>query len=132
MNALFATDQNRIAPLLDVTTQFVVVKSNTANALRHITVEIPEVDAWSKARQILATGAELVVCGAVSWPLETMLTVLGMQILANTCGSLDEVIGAVADGTLTENKTEQNYLMSGSSGRRNRCRHRRYRGGRKQ
>lgn len=81
-----------------------------------------------RARQIAGLGVEVLICGAVSRSFEAMLNALGVQVVPNTCGSVDEVLEAYASGRMTD----ESYLMPGccgrGRGRRHRRRHR-HRGG---
>ncbi|MBN2525229.1 MAG: hypothetical protein JXR76_02465 [Deltaproteobacteria bacterium] len=120
---MFSTDEARIAPLLDVATQFVIVKRNGEGTYQRRVVSISDLELCAKVRRIVSTRADILVCGAVSWTMEAMVTASGMTLLPNTCGQLDDVIYAVFNGTLTE----RNFLMPGCPGRQYRNRHRRQR-----
>lgn len=69
--------------------------------------------------------ADILICGAVSRPLEAMVAASGIRVLPNTCGPLEDIIRAVFSGSLKD----RNFLMPGCPGRQQRNRYRRQRRG---
>ena len=124
MDVLLPTDGDRISPVLDAARSFLLVSTSAKGDQTRHQVLIAEADPIVKAKRIVALGAGVLICGAISWPLEVMLTSAGMKVIANTCGSLDEVVAAHFSGALTE----QAFLMPGCPGRQHRHRHRHGRG----
>ena len=123
MHVLLPTDGERISPVLDAARCFVLVSGSADGAQTRKQVLIPDADPIAKVRRIVELGAGVLICGAISWPLEALLTSSGMKVISNTCGPLDEVLAAHFSGALTEHA----FLMPGCPGRRHR---RRCRGGR--
>ena len=113
-------DRDRIAPVLDAASCFLLVFASSDGALSRKEVLIDDADPVTKAKRIAELGGKVLICGAISWPLEAMLTSAGMRVIPNTCGPLDEVIAAFFAGKLTE----QAFLMPGCPGRQHRHRHR--------
>lgn len=126
MKIVVATDQGRIAPLLDAARCFLLVTTNPDGSSSRQEVFVTDADPITKARSLAALGATVLVCGAISWPLEATLTSAGVRVVFNTCGPVDEVLSAFFAGHLTERA----FLMPGCPGRRNRHRHRHGRRGR--
>ncbi len=124
MRAVFSTDETRIAPLLDVASQFVIVTVSAEGAHQRRIVNISDFDLCGKVRRIVSMNADVLVCGAVSRPFEAMIAASGISVLPNTCGPLEDVIRAVFNGSLKE----QNFLMPGCPGRQQRNRRRQRRG----
>ena len=121
MKVVLASDRDRISPVLDSARCFLLVIASTDGALIRKEVLIDDADPVTKAKRISELGGGILICGAISWPLEAMLTSAGMRVIPNTCGSLDEVIAAFFTGELTE----QAFLMPGCPGRQHRHHHRR-------
>jgi predicted Fe-Mo cluster-binding NifX family protein len=121
MRVVIPIDGNRISPVLDAARSFLLVDERPGGLPVRRQVRIADADPVDKARRIVALGAGVVICGAVSWPLEAMLASAGVRVVPNTCGSLDEVVSAFYAGDLTE----QAFLMPGCPGRQHRQRHRR-------
>jgi predicted Fe-Mo cluster-binding NifX family protein len=120
MKVVLPTDGDRISPLLDAARCFVLVGPSPDGALIRKQALIADADPITKAKRIVGLGGEVLICGAISWPLEAMLSSAGMRVIPNTCGPLEEVIAAFFAGGLTE----QAFLMPGCPGRRHRHRHR--------
>jgi predicted Fe-Mo cluster-binding NifX family protein len=120
VKVVLAIDRDRISPVLDAARCFLLVTAGSSGALIRKRLLIADADPVTKAKRIAQLGGRVLICGAISWPLEAMLTSAGMRVIANTCGPLDEVITAFFTGDLTE----QAFLMPGCPGRRHRHRHR--------
>ena len=122
-------DGDRISPVLDAARTFVLVTAGSDGSLTPKEVLVADGDPVTQAKRIIEPGASVLICGAVSWPLEAMLTSAGMRVIPNTCGSLEEVAKAYFAGAFTE----QAFLLPGRPGRQHRYRHRhgrRWRNGR--
>jgi predicted Fe-Mo cluster-binding NifX family protein len=80
-------------------------------------------DLVARAKLLAELGPRLLICGAVSWPLEAMLSSAGIRVIPNIRGSVDEVIAAFIAGRLTDPA----FRLPGCCGRggRRRARHRR-------
>jgi predicted Fe-Mo cluster-binding NifX family protein len=120
MKVVIAIDRDRISPLLDAARSFLLVIASADGALSRKEVLIADADPVTKAKCIAELGGCVLICGAISRPLEAMLTSAGVRVIPNTCGPLDEVIAAFFAGELTE----QAFLMPGCPGRQHRHRHR--------
>jgi predicted Fe-Mo cluster-binding NifX family protein len=120
VKVVLAIDGARIAPVLDAARCFLLVSPSPDGSRARRVVIIADADPITKARRLAGLGARVLVCGAISWPLEALLTSAGMQVIFNTCGPVDEVIAAYFAGNLTE----QAFLMPGCPGRQHRHRHR--------
>lgn len=120
MKVVLPTDGGRISPVLDAAKNFAVVTTDFDGALTRKDVVIATADPIAKVKRIVELGAGVIICGAISWPLETMLTSAGMRVIPNTCGPLDDVLAAYYAGKLTE----QAFLLPGCPGRQHRHRHR--------
>ena len=124
VKAVLPRDGSRISPVLDAARTFVLVAASSGGALTLKEVLIAETDPVTKARRIAQLGAGVLICGAISWPLEAVLISAGMRVIPNTCGPLSEVAAAYFAGGLTE----QAFLLPGCPGRQHRHRHRHGRG----
>jgi predicted Fe-Mo cluster-binding NifX family protein len=120
MKVLLPTDGDRISPVLDAARDFVLVTVNSDGALTRKKVLIADADPVTKVKRIIELGPDVLICGAISWPLEAMLTSAGMRVIPNTCGPLSQVAAAYFAGALTE----QAFLLPGCPGRQHRHRHR--------
>jgi predicted Fe-Mo cluster-binding NifX family protein len=124
MRIAASTHMGRISPLLDVAERFLVLEIEGGRQVRRDEFLVQETGLGERARRIAALGATVLICGAVSRPLEAMLSTT-VRLVPNTCGPVEEVIQAFLSGRLDE----QSFLMPGCRGRRRRFRGGRGRGG---
>jgi predicted Fe-Mo cluster-binding NifX family protein len=113
----------RVSPLLDVAGCLLLWEVHGGRPVWRREVYVGECGLGERVRRIVETGATVVICGAVSRPLERMLVSAGVRLILQTCGPVDEVVEAYAAGRLTG----ASFLMPG---RRRRRRRRGGRGGR--
>jgi predicted Fe-Mo cluster-binding NifX family protein len=120
MKVVIPVDGDRISPVLDAAKTFVLLTARPDGALTRRELFITEQDPVKKAKRIAELGAGVLICGAISWPLEAMLTSAGVRVIPNTCGPLNEVAAAYFAGGLTEHA----FLLPGCPGRQQRHRRR--------
>lgn len=112
--------------MLDVARRFLLLEVDPRQRTTRREVSIEALDPVTRVQQIAALRAQVLICGAVSRPLESMLVSAGVRVIPNTCGEVDEVVAAFLAGRLTDGA----FLMPGCTGRR-RGHRRRHRGGRR-
>jgi predicted Fe-Mo cluster-binding NifX family protein len=52
----------------------------------------------SRASKLVALGVDLLICAAISTPLEAALWVSGIEVVSDTCGTVREIVDALASG----------------------------------
>jgi predicted Fe-Mo cluster-binding NifX family protein len=114
MKVIIPSWQGRVSPVLDVAGRFLLVTVEQGQETTRDEVSLGATELLARARQISTLGAEAVICGAISRPLELALRSAGVQVVADVCGQVDDVLSAFADGRLNEDA----YLMPGCRGRR--------------
>jgi len=112
--------QGRISPVLDVASKIVLVEIEDHRELQRQEDSSIPTNPWARAEALQQRGVEVLICGAVSWPLESALQSAHIQVVSNICGPIDAVLAAFRDGRLHETT----FAMPGCCGRR-----RRFRGG---
>jgi len=105
---------DRVSPVLDVAQQLVLVEAEDGRETGRRDVPVETGDLAARARRIIQLSPEVLICGAVSQPLEAMLTSGGIRVIPHRCGQVDDVLQAFLSGQLTE----QAFLMPGCCGRR--------------
>jgi predicted Fe-Mo cluster-binding NifX family protein len=64
-----------------------------------------ETQAWpARVNRLREFGVGVLLCGAVSRPLERLLATAGIEVIAWLCGSVAEIIRAYLDGGLSDNR----------------------------
>jgi len=78
-----------------------------------------------RVNQLEALGIEVLLCGAISRPLERMIRASGVKVISCLRGSIDEIIKAYLEGGLSNAR----FILPGFSPASNRERERRHRRG---
>lgn len=118
MKAAFPFWENRIAPVFDTAGQICIVEAESGRIVQEgrepLTGDLPV----QKVLRLTELDVATLVCGAISWPLQEMLTGGGIQVVPFVSGNLHEVIQAWMSGRLTRGA----FAMPGCLG--GRCRRR--------
>jgi len=114
--------RGRVSPVFDVAKQVTVVEvSGGVQRSRHDVI-LDATDPQARVARLRQSGADVLVCGAISWPLEMAVSAAGIDVIPHTCGDVESVLAAFIDGRLRQD----GFLMPGCCGRRrSRGRHRR-------
>jgi predicted Fe-Mo cluster-binding NifX family protein len=52
----------------------------------------------SRASTLVKLGVDLLICAAISTPLEATLWVSGVEVVSDTCGTVEEIVAAFVSG----------------------------------
>jgi len=115
--------QSRISPVCDEARHFLVVNVTNDQEVSRSELEmtLPGTDLVGRAAQLLDAGVKTVICGAISKALETMLLGVGIEVVAQVCGNVEDVLQAFQTGKLEQDR----FALPGCARRR----HRRHRNG---
>ncbi len=115
--------QGRVSPVFDVAEQVVVVDLDGHGEAGPCRESLGSAAPHERARRLSQLGVNLLVCGAISWPLEALLTAQGIRVIPLICGEVAEVLQALRSGTLRD----EQFAMPGCGRQRRygRCRRRR-------
>lgn len=108
----------RVSPVLDVARHLLVVDVETNAEVARSQVDLNETHLTARFKRICELGVEILICGAVSKPLEAALLSAGVRVVPQTCGPVEDVLRAFLSGQLTD----EAFLMPGCCGRRRRRR----------
>ncbi len=110
--------RGRISPVFDVAGSVLVidVADGVEQARQDVALEAEEPRA--RAERLAQTGTNVLVCGAISWPMEMALSAKGIKVIPQTCGEVEQVLAAFIGGQLGQDA----FLMPGCCGRRRRFR----------
>ncbi len=120
MNVAIPTLEDRVSPVFDVAQAVVLVELDGDQELGRQTVPLHSQDVARRVAELSQHGVHVLICGAISRPLEATLGAAGIRVIPQTCGPVEEVLRAFVAGQLND----QAFLMPGCCGRR------RHRGGR--
>jgi len=116
--------QGRVSPVFDVAGNVLLVDVADGREQARQSVAIDA--AQARASLLAEHGATVLVCGAISRPLEMAVSAAGIEVISQTCGDMEQVLAAFIGGQLNEDL----FLMPGCCGRRQRFGAGRHRGGR--
>ena len=100
MRIAISHQQGRISPVFDVAARILLVDIHNGRTVRRNERALVQMDSLARARRVSQFGVELLICGAISWPLENALSSMGVQVAACICGPVNEVIKAYVNDKL--------------------------------
>ena len=115
MKAAFSIWDNRIAPVFDVARQMLVVEMKSGCIVDETRKTLAEtMSAW-KAPFLAELGVNVLICGAISRPLQEMITAYDIRVIPFIAGDLGEVMAAWLSGDISP------FAMPGCCSRGQRC-----------
>ena len=124
MRVAIPTWIDRVSPVFDVARRLVVVTLGGDRQVKREEAAIEAADLAARVARVTQLGVDVLICGAISMPLEAMLASAGIRVIPHKCGRVEDIVVAFASGQLTD----ETFLMPGCCGRRGRFRVR-HRGG---
>jgi len=118
--------QGRVSPVLDTAGRLVVVDVEDGEEQRRGEEILSESSPMARASQLAGLDVDVLLCGAISRPLENALASSGIQLVSRLCGEIEEVLAAFLDGRLLKDKL---FLMPGCCGSQRQFQARGRRGG---
>jgi predicted Fe-Mo cluster-binding NifX family protein len=94
--------QGRIAPVFDVARHLLLVDVEDGGEIRRQEKPLTKADPLARAAELAACGADMLICGAISAPLQLRIAASGVRVVAFLCGTVDEVLSAYLHGTLAD------------------------------
>jgi predicted Fe-Mo cluster-binding NifX family protein len=116
MRTAFATWNDRIAPVFDVTRRLHVVDTAGRRVLRESEESLDDEEPTGRAAHLATLGIDALVCGAISRPQEALIQAYGVRVVPFVTGELPEVVDAWREGRLASG----DFAMPGCGGRRGR------------
>jgi len=116
--------QGRVSPVFDVAGNVLLVDIADGREQARQNVALEASPPQARAAWLTATGVNVLICGAISSPLELAVSTSGIEVIGQTCGEVECVLAAFIRGELDEDV----FRMPGCCGRGGS--RRRFRGGR--
>jgi predicted Fe-Mo cluster-binding NifX family protein len=92
--------QGRISPVFDTAGSLLLLNLENGREARRESRCLSQTELLARAREILDLAPDVLICGAISAPLETLLISSGVRVIGFLCGPVDEVIAAFLSGTI--------------------------------
>jgi len=109
---------DRVSPVFDASRRLVVVDVEDGLERARHQETLQEEFPTRRARQLAQLGVNVLICGAISRPLATLLAASGITVIPWTAGPVDEVLAAYLAGRLPDPR----WMMPGCGGRQQRHR----------
>jgi predicted Fe-Mo cluster-binding NifX family protein len=103
----------RVSPVFDVANRLLTTDIIGDDETSRSEFTLDEQEPARRAQRLVQLGVDVLICGAISEALETMLTAGGVQVVARICGPAEEVLQAFVSGRLAGDA----YLMPGCCSR---------------
>jgi predicted Fe-Mo cluster-binding NifX family protein len=105
--------QGRISPVFDVAQQARLFALEGLSWSPLGDLPLGSTDALGRAELLRAAGVQVLLCGAISRPMEAALRNVGIEVLSQLCGEIEQLVDAYARGCLEQSQ----YGMPGCRGR---------------
>ena len=110
--------QSRVSPVCDEARHFLIVRVTDDQEVSRseLGISLPGSDLVGRAAQLLDSGVNTLICGAVSQGFETMLLGAGIEVISQVCGNVEDVLQAFRTGVLEQDR----FALPGCARRRRR------------
>ncbi len=116
MNVALPVLDDRVSPVFDVAQTVWLVEFDGHRELRRETFALYAREIARRVAELSQRDVNVLICGAISRPLEAALWAAGICVIPQTCGAVEAVLHAFAEGRLTERA----FVMPGCCGGRRR------------
>jgi len=89
-----------ISTVFDTADQLLVLENDGTNGQKRTMVKLNAADVAGRANQIKEKQIDVLICGAISRPLEASLISLGIRVYAFVRGPVEEILAAYQNGRL--------------------------------
>ncbi len=111
---------SRVSPVFDVARKVLIIDVENGVEKGRYEHHLESTDLVARAAEIANLRIDVLICGAISRPLETMIMANGVKVIAQTCGEVEEVLEAYISGKLF---TLEQFFMPGCWRQGKRWRH---------
>jgi predicted Fe-Mo cluster-binding NifX family protein len=117
VKAAFASWNDRIAPVFDVSRRIQLVETEAGRIISQDRASVAGETPGQKASWLAELEVGILVCGAISRPMQAVISAYGIEVIPFIAGNLQEVIQAWLSGKLDGSS---DYVMPGCKGARGR------------
>jgi len=118
--------QGRVSPVFDVAGNVLLVDVAKGAEQTRQNVALEASQPQFRASMLAVHGTSVLICGAISRPMEMAVFAAGIEVISNICGDIEQVLTAFIGGNLDKDT----FSMPGCCGRRRQFNAGRRRGGR--
>ena len=104
--------QNRVSPVMDSARQLMVVDYEDKREVKHMVIDIPNLNLIHKTEFLKSLGINLLICGAISTQMQQVLTASHIEVIPFIRGPMQKVLNAYINGNLNGD----NFCLPGCRG----------------
>lgn len=94
--------QGRISPVFDAAGSVLLIDLENGRETRRDLRSLSQNELLDRAEELLKLAPDVLICGAISAPLETLLLSSGIRVIGFLCGQVDEVVAAFLSGNIAK------------------------------
>jgi len=94
--------QNRVSPVFDASRHLSLFTIQDGKETARKQLVLTSADFWRRAKTLSHCGVSIVICGAISHSLETILLSADIQVIGFVCGRVEDVTQAFLSGRLDD------------------------------
>ena len=114
MRIAIAHWQGRISPVFDAAGNLMLVDVEDGREVQREERKLEGPHPLARAAEVAAMGVDILICGAISAPVEARLASSGVRVAGFICGAVQQVLEAFLRGGLANRE----FAMPGCHGRR--------------
>ena len=92
----------RVSPVFDVAERLLLVDMVDNCEIAREGVYLTSIEPFGRIRELARIGADVLICGAISFAIENALKQAGIRVIGFTCGEVDAVVTAFREGCISE------------------------------
>lgn len=112
MKAAFSYWENRIAPVFDTTREIRLIESESGQVVNSRAVTLSAEMPIQRTLQLAELGVETLVCGAISKPMQNLISAYNIRVVPFVAGELPQVV----QGWLDDRLESEIFKMPGCRG----------------
>ncbi|MBW2108354.1 MAG: hypothetical protein JRI36_06800 [Deltaproteobacteria bacterium] len=114
MKAAFSIWNGRIAPVFDVSRHVRILETGAGGTVREYDLPLPDEPSGARAARLAQWGIGVLVCGAISNPMQRLITAHGISVIPFVAGDAGEIVRTWLEGTFSQRA----FSMPGCSNKR--------------
>ncbi|RJP28590.1 MAG: hypothetical protein C4527_11680 [Candidatus Omnitrophota bacterium] len=113
MKVAISVCNQRISPVFDTTTKLLVVTFKNGKTTDRTICDLKKIDFFERLHRLQQLDIRILICGAISKPMENAIQSKRVQVISHVCGYVEEVLQAFLTGQITQSR----FLMPGCVGK---------------
>jgi predicted Fe-Mo cluster-binding NifX family protein len=105
--------QGQVSTVFDFASKMLLIEIDGQKETSRIENLLPAEPMLPRAAKLINSDVDVLICGAISQPLELMISGSGINVISDISGSIDEVL----NGYLTGRLAEERFSIPGCQGR---------------